>query len=238
MKETIRQLLELQAIDAESYLLHQQRAAIPAQLRADQQAYEQAVVAAREQIAKRKQMLAELHNFRVAIESAVDRTKKLQGKQSGVKKNVEYQALTQEIKMAELAGIKQELAYKNHAAAIEAAEAALAELEQGVAEKKKKLLARADEAKKQLGDIQHTLKSHQARRRAVEQRLDKQALGVYNHLLERRAPNVVVSANRSVCGGCNINLPPQVIADIMKADRLVTCENCARIMYLEDEPQS
>ena len=36
------------------------------------------------------------------------------------------------------------------------------------------------------------------------------------------------------CGGCNMNLPPQVINEIMMKKNLIFCESCARILYIEE----
>ncbi|MDD5756941.1 MAG: C4-type zinc ribbon domain-containing protein [bacterium] len=37
------------------------------------------------------------------------------------------------------------------------------------------------------------------------------------------------------CGGCHMTLPPQVVNEVRKLDRLVLCESCSRILFWKGE---
>ena len=44
----------------------------------------------------------------------------------------------------------------------------------------------------------------------------------------------MVPVRQNACGGCHLNLPPQVINEIQMKTELVFCESCARILYIEE----
>ncbi|MFH1753982.1 MAG: C4-type zinc ribbon domain-containing protein [Candidatus Omnitrophota bacterium] len=64
-------------------------------------------------------------------------------------------------------------------------------------------------------------------------KVDKSMLAKYERVLKGKDGLAMVSANRNACGGCNMNLPPQVINEIMMKKGLMFCESCARILYIE-----
>ncbi len=41
----------------------------------------------------------------------------------------------------------------------------------------------------------------------------------------------IASVTKSVCSGCNINLPPQMYNELQRCDSLKFCPNCQRIIY-------
>ncbi|NLF40310.1 hypothetical protein GX586_12760 [bacterium] len=233
MNDTITKLLHLQEVDAETYRLQQQRSDIPKQLRAAQAAYQLSVQQLEDEQAKRTQLVVESHRQQLEVDSAEERIKALQRKQSEVRKNQEYQALSQEIRVAELHRTKLQTALQDQKSLIESLDGLVAGLQKNAEEQKRTLLQQAMDAKKQLEEIQRQVSAKRALRRSAMQGIDAAALQTYERLMKCRAPYALVTANRNVCSGCNINLPPQVIADITKGDRLVICENCSRILYLE-----
>jgi predicted nucleic acid-binding Zn-ribbon protein len=48
---------------------------------------------------------------------------------------------------------------------------------------------------------------------------------------------VLVKVRKGVCTGCFINLPPQFFNELLRDRDIKTCPNCARLIYLEEEPE-
>lgn len=74
---------------------------------------------------------------------------------------------------------------------------------------------------------------------------DKEAAGVnprilkkYSTLRARRKGLAVVSANKGVCQGCFMSLPPQQFNLLLKGDQMLDCPTCQRILYYKEEVEA
>jgi predicted nucleic acid-binding Zn-ribbon protein len=235
MKDTLRKLLELQSIDGEIIELQRVVSCIPQSLHKEHEHYSKAL----EELETEKQLQEarekECQDREVDAASVADTVKQLQSKQSQIKKNQEYQALSHEIKQAEEKHERTQAALEQQKSGISDAAARVTEQESAVGTSKDELLEHAGQAKKEVEQIVLKIKRCRAQREELAQSIDSDVFGLYEKLLKTRAPHVLVPANKDVCAGCHINLPAQVVADIMKLDRLVVCENCARILYIAPE---
>jgi predicted nucleic acid-binding Zn-ribbon protein len=57
----------------------------------------------------------------------------------------------------------------------------------------------------------------------------------YERLLKQKGDKAIVGVAHSVCGGCHMQLPPQVIISCQSEDEPVLCPNCGRILYCSPE---
>ncbi|MBF0317829.1 MAG: hypothetical protein HQL04_06605, partial [Nitrospirae bacterium] len=64
--------------------------------------------------------------------------------------------------------------------------------------------------------------------------LNKPVYDKYMYLLQRKNSLAVVKADKEVCLGCYMNIPPQLFVEVMRNDRIITCPQCGRIMYYDD----
>ncbi len=235
MLKTLKKLIELQAVDVDIFVLRKEQNNIPGELRKKKAEYDEAVKNYRQKKEEKQTLTIELDKIKLDIATEEEHRKELQSKQAMVKKNNEYQALTKEIKASadKEKSLNTSLEKKN--TALEANSAAFSE-QQAEAEKiKSELLKEAEKAKKEITEFEQKINKYKLLRKEIEKDITPEILSLYSILLKTRAPTVVVKANNNVCEGCHINLTAQVIVDIKKADKLVTCENCARILYIEAE---
>ena len=56
-------------------------------------------------------------------------------------------------------------------------------------------------------------------------------LSRYNRVMENRKDVALVSVKKNTCGGCHMKLPPHVLQDIKRADAIITCSFCGRLLY-------
>jgi hypothetical protein len=65
--------------------------------------------------------------------------------------------------------------------------------------------------------------------------VDKKVLSHYDKVLSGKDGVAIVAVKDNACQGCFMNLPPQMINEIRMNDKVITCESCARILYIEKE---
>ena len=192
---------------------------------AEQAAIEAARTELRELEAKRKLLETE-------IGSAEDKLAKYRTQQLQVRKNDEYQALGHEI---------------------ETTQAVIGGLE----EKELGVMYQIDEAKKRFAAAEAVLKTniagHEARLKTLAQReanlktelqtteaavaaarqpLDEPSLRLYDRIAARQMP-VCVPVRGGNCGGCHLKLSSENEAVARKGDKLATCDQCGRIVWLD-----
>ena len=52
-----------------------------------------------------------------------------------------------------------------------------------------------------------------------------------NHYGKGRGGDVVVPVKKRSCGACYKQLEPHVVQEVKKADKVLTCDSCGRILY-------
>ncbi len=113
-----------------------------------------------------------------------------------------------------------------------------------------------DETKKEKARLQEEEKHFQDENKKVEQRLkeieialsdltakrnqicpcvEKRILANYERLVSGRDGLALVSVANYACQGCFMNVTPQVVNEIKMHDRIVYCEACARMLYIEED---
>jgi predicted nucleic acid-binding Zn-ribbon protein len=60
---------------------------------------------------------------------------------------------------------------------------------------------------------------------------DESVLARYKRLRRQRGERTVVGIEHSVCGGCHMKLPTQIVISCQGAQELICCPNCGRILY-------
>ena len=69
------------------------------------------------------------------------------------------------------------------------------------------------------------------RRKAFAESINKSILARYDRILHNKDGLAMVPVISDACGGCNMNLPPQVVNEAKLMQDLTFCGNCARILY-------
>ncbi len=174
---------------------------------------------------------AERKKLEVDVEGKKTQIAKYSIQQFETRKNEEYKALQHEIDncKADISKIEDrelelmeqgEAAQKQVVAATKEAAEAKKLVEQEISE----LLAREENLKKEQTQLD-------ARRTELATGVDEAVRTKYDRLLKNKGDNAVVGVQHGVCGGCHMALPPQSLILCQKAEELVTCINCGRILY-------
>ncbi len=229
----IEKLLVLQDRDQRRLALENQLRAVPR----DIAAVEQKITAGRSAREAAHGELVQLEVKKKAIEneigSAAERQARYKSQQLQVRKNDEYQALGVEI---------------------EHTQTEIGTLE----EEELRVMYAIDETRQKLGvageELQRTTSGHEARIGALRARetglqselqqaqeavaaarslLDEPVRRLYDRLATKPGLPVVVAIHEGKCGGCHLKISSNVDSERRKADQLVTCDQCGRIVYGE-----
>jgi predicted nucleic acid-binding Zn-ribbon protein len=148
--------------------------------------------------------------------------------QSGLKEIDDLSAIGSQIEDQILAGMEQ----------VESASAALSEHQDRlnaqagrIRAEKESVLQDAEQARRRLEELRVDAD-------ALEGRISFEALALYRRVKAKKTNGIAICpVFASVCGGCHVNIPPQMYNELQRVDRLKNCPNCERIIYW-DEDQS
>lgn len=235
--EQIKYMVELQRLDSDIFRFNRELenqpvllAELDSELAQEKNEYEKKEAELKKVMIKRKEKENEL----ISKENEI---KKLQAQLYQLKSNKEYQAMEKEISLRkadvsvleeEIIGLLDKLDEMNKR--LSEQKGLFNKKKQECEEEKLKIKQRTEDLRKELERLN-------AERSQKIQDIDKDFLSKYERILRSKDGLAMVSVNGNACGGCNINLPPQVINEIKMKEDLVFCENCARILYIEEEAQ-
>lgn len=231
MLEAIEKLLviqdrdrQIQRVHAELNGLGPERLSLQSRGDATQAALEAGKTKSKHIESERKRLELEVEAKKLLIE-------RYSLQQFQTKKNEEYRALAHEIEncKAAIVGLEdQQLDLMEQAehAQVESAQAAqsAAAMKKLVDGKLADLAAREENLRKQLADLESNYDN-------LSEGVDATALGRYQRLRKQRGEKSIVGIEHSVCGGCHMKLPTQIVISCQGQQELVACPNCGRILY-------
>ena len=65
----------------------------------------------------------------------------------------------------------------------------------------------------------------------LKKQIRNELLKKYDTIKGKRNGLAVVSVWKEVCGGCHMNIPPQLYIELQRSTELLSCPNCNRIIY-------
>jgi hypothetical protein len=157
---------------------------------------------------------------------------RFQGRLKDIKTNAEYQASLKEIDQAkkQVGVLEEELltlmeSIEGETGNLTAAEAVFAEKKEKAEEEKNSLIARKEAKEKELKKIE-------AERKAKKSSISSDLTDIYEGLKKKMNGNILARANNGSCSGCFMQIPPQLINDAMKLEKLYQCPHCQRILII------
>ncbi|MBI1765930.1 MAG: hypothetical protein HYR56_31380 [Acidobacteria bacterium] len=115
-------------------------------------------------------------------------------------------------------------------------------LEAQVQERTPAMAARRVEVDKEIAEIaasavasEQKLKALQTERQQLFNTLGSEAKSTYQRLSRMRNGIVLAEARDYSCLSCRMKIRPQVFSDIKRAQVIITCESCGRILYFRAE---
>ncbi len=167
------------------------------------------------------------------VAQSVEILKERETKLYMIKTNKEYQAAVTEI--AERRRHDKELEKQTLAlmAEIEALEAQVKEREPAVA-------ARTEEAHQEKSALEAKATELKNKVEAAEQAWQQKTVGLDQELLKdfeeatQFQSDALSYLEGNNCQGCFMNVPPQLVIEVMRMERLLRCPNCQRLLFVQD----
>lgn len=229
---TLEKLLVLQDRDRKLRQLLQETRDIPARklliesrLKANREAFE----AAGENLNKNT---ASTKALELEIESVKDSIKKYRHQQGAIKNNDQYRALEREIR--EQMGRVRELEEREIKLMEEAEglKVAVAEREQALKIDEDSVQVDIKALDERMKNIEAEVEEARKNREGMTEGIDEAWLSRYTRIFNNKGDYALVPVEQTgTCGGCHMKVPPQLVQDAKRGDKMVSCSYCGRLLY-------
>ncbi len=234
MADQIETLKQLQTLDGEIYRLRKQEQDKPLEL-------EQITAEVAAQDTKVKAVETRVTALQLSqkgkegdLQSREATIKKLQGQLFQLKTNREYTTMQHEISATKADNsVLEEEILKLFDAIDQTKQERQAE-QQRLAKEQERLKTEQARIEQELAQIRERVARLERDRQSLIPAVPTQALRVYERILVVREGLALVPLLDNACGGCHRRMPPQVVNEVYLKAKLVTCENCSRILYFDD----
>ena len=115
-------------------------------------------------------------------------------------------------------------------------------LEKNIEDYKQKLEQVKENNTKQLGILQEKIDSigdkvsdKKGERSEIMTTIPRRIVSTYERVRKGKGGSVVVVVKKRACGACYKALTPKKIQDIRKGDKIMTCDNCGRLLFWKDD---
>jgi hypothetical protein len=235
MLPVLEKLLVLQDRDRRIAQLKAERARIPEQIASAEQRLKAESTRLDSLRDAAKHIEADRKKLEIDAESKRGQIAKYRTQLALIKSNTEYQALLKEIakveeEIDEIETHELQVMEKSDELqpAVKTEQVTLKEVTTKVE------IERAD-LQKRAAMIEQELKQLQEERQKLVQDTDPDALSRYERLMRSKNDFAVVPIRNGNCGGCHLNIPPQLAHNAKHGDTLTSCDYCGRILYWQPE---
>ncbi|MEK6684729.1 MAG: C4-type zinc ribbon domain-containing protein [Nitrospirota bacterium] len=231
LKDQLEQLVRLQEIDNRLVILKGEMARIP-----------ERIETARRFMVETQSQLAQNHaegetcNQRKRekerdLETCEERLSKARNRQNEIKTNKEYQAHLQEIEAfkVEKGRVEEELLALMER--LDLYKRKETELAQTVKAAEQKFESEQQQLEKQSEALKAEGGGVEKEREVIVPAVDPKLLKMYQKIKSLHRAWAVVPIRHGICGGCHMNIPPQMITEVRARQRILTCSQCQRILY-------
>ena len=235
IKDQVKKLVDLQTIDTEIYRFKTELQEKPANLEEIRLKYESKKAGLKALEDKLKTIQVDRKGKELELQSREGDILKANATLMQLKTNKEYQA-----KLVEIESIKADKSIIEEKILIsyDESDKVAAEIEKEkkfLAEEERKYLEEKKQVEEIVRDLSEKVKIREMKRSQGTVEIDKNNLARYERILENKKGLAIVPVKGNSCGGCFMNIPDQTINEIKMHDKLIYCEMCARILYLEDD---
>lgn len=170
-----------------------------------------------------------------------ERLKELENKQSSVKKVDEFNALSHEMSQVDKQRAAKEQNLSDLMDRLAHEEEVLKNIKESLTSTVESSKALESEILTRIQEINKEGSLIKIKRDELVAEASPEVFSIYERLLQNKKDRVVVPIENRTCSGCHIQLTAQDENLVRKAERMIFCEHCSRILYwpqAEDQDQS
>ncbi len=235
LKDQIKKLVELQVMDEEIFRFKRELREKPAQVGDLKNEFESKKVNLKALEDKLKAIQLAQKTLELDLKVKEETIAKTDASLSLIKTNKEYQARLLEIEnlKADKSLVEEKILLGFDE--VEAAHRALETEKSIVAQYEKEFNAKKKQMEDDVAVISDQLKVKESQRARIAPEVRPDYLSRYERILKNKDGLGIVRVVDHACGGCFMHLTEQVLNELKKYEQIITCDVCARILYLADE---
>ena len=228
-------LIQLQAVDSQIYSLDDEKRAKPQEIEALKSSFE----AKKQSLAALEKISLDLQKDKkdkeLELASKEDVGKKFQVQLYQLKTNKEYNAMLAQIQDAKADASVVEDKILEVMDKLDKSKKDIEEEKKRLAEEEQVCNAELKKIQDRIKEIDERLAQFEGQRKQIVPDIEKNILSQYERILQSRDGLAIVSVKNNSCMGCNMFVPAQVINLIQMYERIITCEVCNRILFIDDD---
>lgn len=233
MNRDLELLKEIQEWDKQVYGFKDQLEEIPLQLDSWKKEIEREQSKLKQLDDQLKKLQLEQKTKEGELASKEDHIRKLQTQLTQVKTNKEYSALQSEINSLKADNSLLEEAIIGLLDQVDSVQEQIKVQKQNLqtkqAEHQQKAKALEEEAKGMQAEIEVLSKQKQEKIKDIQ----SDVASLYERIVEKKRGVAFVRVEGDVCGACQMTLRPQILNEVMLKEKVVICENCSRMLYID-----
>lgn len=235
MIEILDALVKLQEVDNELRRYQVQRDELTGKLDQIQDLIARMEQSIQEKQKKLEEVEAWYNEQAEAVRLDNERISKLKGSLGGVSKTKEYLLRQREIETLRKAKQAKEDELKKAEEAIEDFRQTILEEEKKLDVLKQETAAEGGQGWKQVKVIDERISEIVVRRKEIEPMVPSRFLRKYESIAEKRDGVVVARVIDGSCGGCHVQVRPQLYYTLLKRETLEICPMCSRFLYISED---
>ena len=234
MRESLDRLIELQEVDLKLSEIEELRGNLPQEverLKLDLEETKQTLKESNKRIDEMNKSIREIESN---ISQADVKLKKYKEQLYAVTTNKEYDALTHEIETLQNAineSEDQTLGLMTERETNEEESKNSLALSEEI---KQDLDSRTKELKKRIDETKSDETEYLKKREKITPNITKSMISKYERIRQAKNGRAVVPIVRGACGGCFHRLPPQLIVEVKKREKIINCEACGRVLIHQE----
>lgn len=235
MREDIKKLLELQKLDNIYDDINRRLIELPELIEEENNKalrYEEEVNTAKKELTE---LNLKLKDKEIKLLQTEEIIKKHTEQLNSLKSNEAYSKMQEELKQEKTQIDEIENEILNLYDEIDSQQLKIKDLEVQLKDRKNNIKEKQDEYRQRIEDLKKNKDEVEQLIVPVKEKITDNLLNLYEKIRKLRGGTTLVEVNNSSCGGCHLQLPPQIVNEIIKEEEIVRCENCSRFLYIADE---
>jgi len=171
-------------------------------------------------------------NLETEAESNKQTIIKYQNQLLQIKNNVQYKALTKEIDTLEKKNAGLEDQILGLMVDIDQKDSYVKECGSNLKQSEQNLVEGKDQIKKDIERVDVEIAQLNEKRSQQKQDVNPKVMSIYERVMRHKQDtHAVVFLEGNICQGCYMTLTPNDVNEVHKCHKIITCENCSRILY-------
>jgi len=225
-------LIELQKLDRRIFQILDVQQKAPELLKAAESPYQEILTHLQSLKNTGESLVKQQRSSERELATQEDLLHKVRSRLSELKTNKEYQAHLYEIEQARKKKDSIEESVLEVMERVEENNKAVKELEGQASEAQEVFDAEKVRLESQSAELVNELTDLERQQNIVADTVGEPLLARYNRLKTMRKGFAVAEVQDGACGGCRLQLPPQLVAEVRRGDELMDCSYCHRILFM------